>query len=297
MNFRIRSDLAVENCGETEDELRGIERIRIPTDVCEIDRIEVKTEEAAKRIGKPMGAYVTLRISSQAQQLPQDGERCARLLSGELARLSNRFGVEPCDRRSAILAVGLGNRDLTADALGPLTVERITATRHLRQMDPGLFHLIECSSLALVAPGVLGKTGIEASDLVSSVVERIRPDLVIAVDSLAAGDVERLGTTVQISSTGIVPGSGVGNRRGELTHASLGVPVIAVGVPTVVDSATLILDSLSKAGLEEPPAALKTMLARSEAFFVSPKEIDHAVQWFSNLIARGIEMTFAGDLI
>ena len=189
---------------------------------------------------------------------------------------------------------GLGNAELTADAIGPKTVGMLTATRHLREHEGGLYRRLGCSSLSAMAPGVLGQTGIETLELLRGAVRFVRPDIVILVDALAARSCDRLAATVQISDVGISPGSGVGNHRSAITRESLGVPVISVGVPTVVNSATLVYDALTEAGIETIDDSLHKVLKSGRSFFVSPKESDVITHEVARLLSRSIALAFTG---
>ena len=191
---------------------------------------------------------------------------------------------------------GLGNEELTVDAIGPKTVSRLTATRHLRDCDGELYRSLGCSSLSALSPGVLGKTGIETLEILRGAVETTKPDLAVIIDALAARSCDRLAATVQLSDTGIVPGSGVGNHRNAITKETLGVPVLAIGVPTVVDSATLVCDALEMAKIDHFDNSLRKVLENGRSFFVSPKEIDLFVEEICELLSRSLELAFVGDL-
>ena len=195
-------------------------------------------------------------------------------------------------KASSVLTVGLGNRDITADALGPKTVDGLLVTRHIKEYKPDIFEKIGQREMSALCPGVVGQTGIETFELIEGAVKRVCPDLVIVIDALAARSVDRLATTVQISDTGIAPGSGIGNKRRRIDRESLGVPVLAVGVPTVVDSATLVYDALGRAGIEETSEELERVLENSRSFFVSLKESDVAVSESARLLANAINYAF-----
>ena len=190
------------------------------------------------------------------------------------------------------MIAGLGNRRITADALGDETVGLITVTRHLRSLNGKLFGLLGGREISAVAPGVLGQTGIETAEMIHGICKQINPSVVVAIDSLCARSTERLATTVQLGSSGINPGSGIGNHRRALTKESIGVPVIAFGVPTVVDSATLVLDALECAGIEDPDPKLIEVLENRRGFFVTPKETDTIVRELSRLAARALSTAF-----
>ena len=194
-----------------------------------------------------------------------------------------------------MLAVGLGNRAMTADAVGPESIRAMTATRHLRIEDPELFAKYSEAELSLLAPGVMGETGIEAVELVAGAVKAAAPELVIAVDALAARSVTRLATTVQLSDTGIRPGSGVGNSRRAIDRETLGVPVLAIGIPTVVSSHTLVYDAFRQAGIAdgEIPDRLRELLSEGASFFVSPRESDTVTERAAQLVANAVNSSFS----
>ena len=171
----------------------------------------------------------------------------SRLLAGELRGSARRITGKGVDASFGVFVAGLGNAELTADAIGPRTVRLLTATRHLREHAAGLYREAGCAALSALAPGVLGQTGIETVEILRGTVQTVRPDVMLVIDSLAARSCTRLASTVQITDTGISPGSGVGNHRAAINRATVGVPVISVGVPTVVNSATLVYDALSEA--------------------------------------------------
>lgn len=281
--MQVRTDLALE-----QRELLGAE---LPQGVrCEeesgedwaVTRIFVDTPQGAERMGKPQGAYITVEVPPFQQTVQLLDGRLDALVQ-ELRRLLPESGT--------VLVVGIGNSDITPDALGPKTAELIFATRHIGAElaeSAGLGKLRQVSGLA---PGVLGRTGIETGEIVAGLVAAIRPDAVITVDALAARRLSRLGNTVQLSDAGIVPGSGVGNARKELSRATLGVPVIAIGVPTVVDAVTLTIDMLAQKQeqSEGEEQTLREMLGDEAAqMMVTPREVDLMVERASKLIAMAI---------
>ncbi len=288
MNTERRTDLAAEldladrqNINETTEK-HG--RITVST-------VEILTSSAAKRLGKPIGKYITLDIGKIWFASDENFDIAAGLISAKLTMLAE----ELCKKTpESVLIAGLGNRRITADALGDETVGLITVTRHLRSLNRNLFSMLGGKEISAVAPGVLGQTGIETAELIHGVCEQVRPELVIAIDSLCARSTERLATTVQLGSSGISPGSGIGNHRRAITKESLGIPVIAFGVPTVVDSATLVLDALEKAGIDEPDERILKVLDNQKGFFVTPKETDTIVRELSRLAAKAITMSFGG---
>ena len=278
---RLAADTEIPGVEHTEEERRG----------CRIGRLFVKSREGAEAIGKPEGTYVTMSFPA----LYGLNEGGVAPLSETLSELILEFCGRLPARPHSVLAVGLGNRSMTADAVGPESIRAMTATRHLRLEDPALFRKFSEVELSLLAPGVMGETGIEAADLVAGAVRATEPDLVIAIDALAARSVTRLATTVQLSDTGIRPGSGVGNSRRAIDGETLGVPVLAIGIPTVVSSHTLVYDAFGKAGLSdgEIPKKLREVLSEGASFFVSPRESDTVTERAAELVAGAVNMTFS----
>ena len=230
--------------------------------------VKIENEEGAKAMGRPMGTYITMELPGLLEEEEALKELAERELCRQLRTLLKG------KKANHILIVGLGNREVTADAIGPLTVDGLIVTRHYF-LDEAVREAVEkkyCRVSAFV-PGVMAQTGMETMELIRGVVEEIRPDVVMAVDALAAGSPKRLNTTIQLTDTGISPGAGVGNNRKELNETSLGCPVIAIGVPTVLDAVTI-----AKEEVEEDV----------KAFFVMPRNIDSSVQYVSELLAGGI---------
>ena len=240
------------------------------------ERITIRSEEGASSIGRPMGIYDTLTLSRMDTLDPDELDDAKEEIARELCSICEREEIHP-DR---ILVVGLGNENLTPDAIGPRTALKISPTLHLSRGDRGMFNAFECSEIAVIAPGVKSASGIDASDVIDGVCMKIHPDAVIAIDALASRSQERLGTTVQISSVGIIPGSGLGLNTKAINKETLGIPVISIGVPTVINS-VFLKDKDS----EESEKEMKGM-------FVSPREIDGIVKNASELIAGGINQAF-----
>ena len=296
MDSYIRTDLASESReGILADagELQGVSLSQRSEGSVTVSHICICDENAEKILQKPKGDYITLSFSPIAQMDQEQRRHLSDLISKEILGLLS--ALVPHAGRGFV--AGLGNRRITADALGPWTVDRITVTNHLQTLDPTLFSALGQRSVAALAPGVLGDTGVEAAKLIAKAVEAVSPDAVIVVDALAARSVERLGRTVQISNAGISPGSGVGNRRMALNQETLGVPVIAVGVPTVVHSATLVRDALSKAGIEQVYPELETVLQNGEGFFVTSKDCDEMLKDFSQILAMSLDTALALDAV
>lgn len=292
MPFSIRTDLAME-ARELHPSLSGVTEETEEQEGVSITRIALTTDDAAARLEKRRGRYITLDAPELTVRPPDLFGRVSRALAGELNRLME--GIGPC---GSVLVVGLGNRAVTPDSLGPRVVEEIYVTRHIRQYMPDALPG-SARAVSAVAPGVLGVTGVETMEIVRGVVEHCKPDLVIAVDSLASRRAARISTTVQLTDTGISPGAGVGNKRTGLDRETLGVPVIAVGVPLVVFATTISQDTISliadETGLHNDEERLKELAAKVIAehigeLIVTPKEIDSIVSDMTRILADGINM-------
>lgn len=284
------SDLAVERRA-ADPSCTGISEEKRRRGAVTIHEIRVVTDEAAAAIGKPRGTYITLFHAPAWELWGEAKEEVARALSREMLRLAAVFYPSIPPHRLTVLFVGLGNRNLTADAIGPRAAAQVTATLHLRTTEPALFERLRCAGVAVCAPGVTAETGVEAADTVLDLSRRIRPDLVVAVDALAARSTERLATTIQLCDTGVAPGSGLGMKHIALTRETLGAPVIAVGVPTVVRSRTLVADALTEAGRGALCDPILAHMGQSD-FFVSPKDIDTTADTLSSIIAMAFERLF-----
>ncbi|AMA72321.1 peptidase [Aneurinibacillus sp. XH2] len=243
--YSVRTDLALEAREMAEQEQAGeLNGIRFHSEEeggITVSKMVVETMEGAKRIGKMPGRYVTLEVPGLRSQDSELQDRVATRFAQEFHTFLSETGIKEND---SALIVGLGNWNVTPDAVGPLVVENVLVTRHLFELMP---EQVEegYRPVSAISPGVLGITGIETSEIVYGVVEKTKPDFVIVIDALASRALERVNTTIQISDTGISPGSGVGNKRKPLTKETLGIPVIAVGVPTVVDAVTIVHDTIS----------------------------------------------------
>ena len=289
MDF-ARSDLAAE-CGVGEGE--GVRIVRARAGGCDILRVHLSTREAAERIGKPVGRYVTVDCGDVRGLDGGEAERARCALAVEIREMAERMCGKRVGCGFSVLVVGLGNAEITPDAIGPETVRRLSVTRHLRRMDNALFSTVGLCEIAAVTPGVLGQTGLETVELVRGAAEAAAPDLVVAVDALAARSVERLATTVQLADTGIHPGSGIGNAGKALNEETVGVPVMGLGVPTVVESSTLVYDALRRAGCEQLSEPMRRALEQGRGFFVSPKEIDLLVDCVGALLSGALEKALA----
>lgn len=263
-----RTDLALEAAADAESgSLQGVETRETAVAGWPVTEVHILNDHGARALGKPVGRYLTIDLTDYRSGGTDAFPRAVDALGECLGKLVPRGGKQA-------LVVGLGNRGVTPDAVGPRCADHVLVTRHLTQRDPVQFR--DFFPVAALAAGVLGTTGVESGELVAAVAGRIRPDFVLAVDALAARSVRRLCTTVQIADTGIVPGSGVGNARAGLNRDTLGVPVIALGVPTVVDGATLAHDfGDGEAG-------------DLEGVLVTPKDVDALVAELGKLVGYGI---------
>ncbi len=292
-SFIPRTDLAAECLPRKKAaELEGVTLTERDREGITESILTIAEESAAMKLNKPCGTYITLSFAKLWLRENAYFEQTAELLCSHLEALTPKDIPE----EGGILIVGLGNRDITPDAIGPLTVREINVTRHLKTENRSLFDRLETRPVSAIAPGVTGQTGIETLELVRGAVKGSAPSLVVLIDALAARSTDRLVTTVQLSDSGISPGSGVGNHRGAFDRSTLGVPVIAIGVPTVVDSATLVYDALEKAGIGGVPDSLRAVLETGRSFFVSPKESDIAVATLSKLLAAALNRTFSVEL-
>ena len=282
-----RTDLAMEarelwqeSAGEMTA-LSGVEARDECRDGIPVNTVRILDQEGERALGKPRGTYVTLTVEGLAARREDIFRRAVRAVAGALWELGREL-----PHRGLILVVGLGNRDITPDAVGPKVHDQMLVTRHLLRQMPEQFGGLR--PVASVAAEVLGTTGVESGELVRAVCDAIRPAGVVAVDALASRSLKRLCSTIQLSDTGITPGSGVGNHRMGLNRESLGVPVLAVGVPTVVDGATLAADLL---GAEELPR-----LEAGRELLVTPKDIDSQVSDLARVIGYGINLALQPEL-
>ena len=209
-------------------------------------------------------------------------------MADELSRLIEGC-VDERKERLRVLVVGLGNREITSDALGVGAVDILSVTRHIELLDEKMFRSIRANSVCAISCGVLGKTGIETLEILRGIVSQISPDVIIAVDSLAAREHGRLGAVIQLSDAGIIPVAGIGNRRDELSRKTLSVPVISMGIPTVVSAATFACDSLEKCGISKIDSKMEEKLEKLRGLYVTPKDCDALLRVCAQLLARSIE--------
>jgi len=284
-----RSDLACEAADDLAH-VDGTEYSKEEESLYTKESLKINTDGAADALGKRKGTYVTF-TTSEIWKLdePELSELSAAIASQLSAMICGVTGRARIISDVSVLVVGLGNTLITADAIGPRATEGIEATRHVKKLDPSLFELLRCCEIATVIPGVMGRTGIESAEIVKAACREVEPDVVIVIDALAAGATERLGRTVQISDTGISPGAGIGNLRSELSRNTLECPVIAIGVPTVVDSSAVVYDAICRSGISDRiPSELIAHLESAEKFYVTPKESDIMTEKVSSLLAMAI---------
>ena len=249
--------------------------------VGEWERIRISSPEGAESIGRPIGSYNTLCLE-RMDLLEEDAiEDAADEVARELCYMCDLCSVVP----EKVLVCGLGNKELTPDSIGPAVCEKIKATMQIKTFDKELFESLECSEIAVIAPGVSAQSGFDAAEIIKGVCSVMKPDVVFAVDAIAARAAKRLGTTVQISNTGIHPGSGIGNCRTPIDRDTVGAPVIAIGIPTVIDSRMFWLDARGDGEPLDPKAA-------GEGMFVSPRDISEIVKVGSRIVSEGINQAF-----
>lgn len=265
-----RTDLAAEAAARLDEAQEGVRADKLTIHGCSVSRVVIYSDAGAQALGKPIGKYLTLEMADYVTRRGQSFPDCAAALR-ELLR-----SFPAVVRSKSFLVACLGNRAVTPDAVGPCVSDGLIVTRHLKASLPKDFAAF--SSVSVLRTGVLGTTGIESAQAIRSMCELVRPDCVIAVDALASGEINRLCRNVQLCDSGISPGSGVGNDRAEISEAYLGCPVIAVGVPTVADAASLCDNE------------------GAERLFVTPRNIDELVKSVSKLIAYGIDLALHDGL-
>lgn len=309
----IRTDLAIEAHEfllESAQEISGVLSEETEKDDIKITTVKIETDEAQKRLGKPKGKYITIEMPDIMSAEREEYEKMCHALASELRPLLN------LKKGESVLVVGLGNWNITPDSLGPDVLSRLMVTRHLfcyipDQMSDSL------RPVSAISPGVLGITGVETGEIIKGVCEKIKPDRVLAIDALASRSVNRISSTIQLCDTGISPGAGVGNKRKELSEKTLGVPVIAIGVPTVIDAATIAHDSFLSSirnvlketdnntekykafysFLENDGENLSGYLPEDiGGFIVTPKDVDTMIEKTAKIIANGINLALHEDI-
>ena len=305
--YNFRTDLALERRDiyqkiNSLQQIDGIESTEEQiNDNIKVSRVKITNQNGEQAIGKPIGNYITIDVKKLKLATDEDIQKTAETLTNELKKIID-IHVE---KEGDILIVGLGNIYVTPDALGPKVINEIDVTRHIKKYLPQ--YLDEGTrTVSAISPGVLGTTGIETVEILKGIVDNIKPKLLIVIDALASRSIERISSTIQISDTGIVPGAGVGNTRQEISQASLGIPVVAIGIPTVVELATLVSDGidifidrlqekaesneyLNKLQQNDKYEDVKEALNVGEYnMIVTPKEIDDLIENMKDVVARGI---------
>lgn len=310
--YEIRTDLALEAKEKFETDNVEIKGVRLEKEKkgeeLQITSMVIETENGAKSMGRPKGNYITIEASGMDDE--DDGYH--REISEELSRIIRR--LIPRNQCSSVLVVGLGNREVTSDSLGPKVADQLFITRHMiREFGFGVFGDAR-HEVSAVVPGVMAQTGMESYEIIRGIVKETKPDYLIAVDALAARSTKRLNRTIQITDTGIHPGSGVGNHRHPLTKETLGIPVIAIGIPTVVDAATIVNDTMSNLlealaahapfktvkssyrsldEVEQYELVRELLMPQLHTLYVTPKDIDASVNRLSFTISEAINLAFS----
>lgn len=308
--FNFRTDMAVERTdvykkvNNIQKDIDGIEVEKESQEDIEISRVKIINEEGEKALAKPMGNYITLDVKNIKLAEDEKIEQIAEVLANELRKVIGQHISDTED----ILVVGLGNLYVTPDSLGPKVISDIEITRHILEYMPKLMPE-DTRPVSAISPGVLGTTGIETMEILKGIVENIKPKMLIVIDALASRSIERISSSIQIADTGIVPGAGVENARKEISQKTLGIPVIALGIPTVVDLASITNDCINlfienlqekamsndylnklkeKDNYEEIKEAL---IPKDYNMIVTPKEIDKLIENMSKIVSKGINMS------
>ena len=293
MGLQVRTDLALEakeTVQKPDEEIRGV-RVEEEKDgekEIYITRVMIETKNGAKIMGKPMGTYITLEAPNMATPDEDYHREISEKVAGQIRELL------PDEKEElSVLVVGLGNRDVTADALGPNVADQLHITRHVvREFGKAAYNRNKMHMISAIVPGVMAKTGMETCEIIRGEVEQTKPDVIIAIDALAARSTKRLNRTIQITDTGVQPGSGVGNHRHALTQESLGIPVIGIGIPTVVDAGTIVGDAVEQVEREmlfcSDMHSLK--MAELQNMYVTTKDIDDVVNRLSYTISEAINI-------
>ncbi|MEA4972544.1 Germination protease [bioreactor metagenome] len=305
--YSIRTDLAMEACELLNREITEDDGIKTETKMyedIEVTYVKITNKKGSKTVGKPIGKYITVASDKMKGNDADFRKQVIEKTAEALSEIMNN------KKHNSILIAGLGNRYITPDALGPKVVSKILVTRHIKNTLPENID-DNVASVAAIAPGVMGITGIETGEILLGIVEKIKPDILIAIDALAARKFSRINSVIQIADSGISPGSGVGNKRMMLDKESLGIPVIAIGVPTVVDAATLVNDTMDRIltemskvakdkafydmlqdieGEERYSLISELLEPYAENMFVTPKEVDEVIERLAEIISNAINI-------
>lgn len=315
MSYSIHTDLAIEasaieNLKSANSKINGIETNTFSENNITVTEVKITNKDGEKSVGKPIGTYVTLEVPELREDITKAYDNARKLLTDELKKFI------ALDKVHTVLVVGLGNRFVTPDALGPKVIDKLLVTRHLYGVLPDEITQ-KMHSLCAISPGVLGITGIETGEIIRGVADKIKPDIIIAIDALASRKTSRISTTFQIGDTGIVPGSGIGNKRHALNRETIGVPVIAIGVPTVIEAASMANDAIDmlveavKTSADKNSEIYRSMIAfdnenryklisellvpSGSDLIVTPKEVDSIIDEVSGIIADSINSAINGE--
>ena len=307
--YNFRTDLAVERndiykkVNNIQSEIDGIEIENESREETDISRVKIINEDGENKLGKPIGNYITLDVKNIKLADDEKIEQIAEVLADELSKVIGEHVTDTED----ILVVGLGNMYVTPDALGPKVIPHIEITRHILEYMPKVMPE-DTRPVSAISPGVLGTTGIETMEVLKGIVDNIHPQLLIVIDALASRSIERISSSIQIADTGIVPGAGVDNKRKEISNKTLGIPVIALGIPTVVDLASitnncinLFIDNLQQKAMSNSylnelkekdnyEEIKEALIPKDYNMIVTPKEIDKLIENMSKIISKGINM-------
>lgn len=298
MAFQIRTDLALEareSAEEASGDLRGVsvDEYELEESDIHVTKVVIESANGATALGKPIGTYITL----EAPAMTEPDEDYHKEISEEIAR--QLWALLPdMTKEESILVVGLGNRDVTADSLGPRVTDNLLITRQvMKEFGAAAYNREKMHFVSAVVPGVMAATGMETAEIIRGVAGQTKPDAVVVIDALAARSTRRLNRTIQITNTGIHPGSGVGNHRSAITAQTIGVPtVIAIGIPTVVDAQTIVNDAIGRwnAGEDTAKGGIETpeLLPELANFYVTGKDVDEIVKRLSYTISEGLNRTF-----
>lgn len=295
----IRTDLAKEAVAlDSGKELEGVGvyDFKVDEDIS-VSRVEIKNDKGAKEIGKKIGTYVTVECPELYNKDDNLIAKVAHTFADEITRMMGGFG-----HMENILIIGLGNRNVTPDALGPLVCEKVFVSRHIKKYIPNMIDS-RVAEVSAIAPGVLGVTGLETAEVIDGVVGNIKPDMIVVIDALASRSISRIGTSLQVSNVGISPGSGIGNKRKAIDQETLGIPVLAVGIPMVVYAYTIASEILLSAAIKSNTNdnQIKNVInmiqdIEGSDMIVTPKNIDMLIDNASDLIARSLNFSIHKDL-
>ena len=276
-----RTDLAIES--DFQDNIKGVryeQKSFTGYDII-VTKVMIEDEYGEKALQRKKGTYVTIESKWLKENHLKAHEEMMKRLIIELKEFIHNYSNE------TVLIAGLGNRQVTADALGPAVVDRLLVSRHMTELAPEDLQG-KIGSLCAVAPGVMGQTGIETKDILQGIIEQVRPQLLIVIDALSTANVERMNTTIQITDAGISPGAGMGNYRMMLSEETLGIPVLSIGIPTVIDAATLVSDALSVVGIQQAEQLEPRLMLMAESLYVTPKDMDIVLKRTANLLAGAL---------